>query len=180
MFRRHVSRIRFIPGRPLLWLMAAATLLASALLLAGIALRSVITGALAFAAALLLACLVDLALTYRAWRQSQVRMQRRLPSAFAIGVRQLVYLGFESEGTRPLRCQVFDHADPGLRVTGLPAACELLPRKRFEVAYEVTPARRGELVFAPADLRVRTLLGLAELVVRVGDTETRRSYPDFA
>ena len=48
------------------------------------------------------------------------------------------------------------------------------------MAYEVTPARRGELVFAPADLRVRSLLGLAELAVRVGDTETRRSYPDFA
>ena len=175
-----MSRTRFIPGRPLLWLLAAATVLASAALLAGIALRDVMTYTGTFAALLVLAFLVDLAVTWRTWRQSNVRMQRRLPSAFAIGVRQLVHLGFESEGPRPMRCQVFDHADPGLRVVGLPAACELLPRKRFEIAYEVTPVRRGELAFAPADLRVRSLLGLVELVVRVGETETRRSYPDFA
>ncbi len=160
--------------------MAAATLLAAVALFAGVGLRTVATGTLAFGALLLVTLAGDLALSHRAWLRSNVRMQRRLPSAFAIGVRALVHLGLESEGPRPLRCQVFDHADTGLRVVGLPAACELLPGKRFEVAYEVTPTRRGELEFAPADLRVRTLLGLAELAVRVGATETRRSYPDFA
>ena len=160
--------------------MSAAALLAAVALFAGIGLRTVVTCTTGFAAILAVTFIADLALTWHTWRQSKVRMVRRLPSAFAIGVRALVHLGFESEGARPLRCQVFDHADSGLRVVGLPAACELLPRKRFEVAYEVTPTRRGELEFAPADLRVRSLLGLVELVTRVGETETRRSYPDFA
>jgi uncharacterized protein (DUF58 family) len=133
-----------------------------------------------FAALLLIVTAIDLALTWRAWRQSEVRMVRTLPSAFAIGVRQLVHLGFESQGSRALRGEVFDHADPDLRLAGLPAAFELLPRKRVEIAYEATPLRRGAIEFAPADVRLRSPLGLTELLVRLGESESRRSYPDFA
>jgi uncharacterized protein (DUF58 family) len=171
---------RIIPGRPLLLLCAAAAVAAAVALLAGIPLRPVAVASGAFAALLLIASAIDVGITWRAWRQSQVRMLRTLPSAFAIGVRQLVHLGFESQGSRPLRCEVFDHADPDLRLSGLPARFVLLPGKRVDIAYEATPLRRGEIRFAPADLRVRSLLGLCELAVRLGEPQSRRSYPDFA
>ena len=61
---------------------------------------------------------------------------------------------------------MFDHCDPSLRITGLPATVEIQPNKRVDIAYEAMPTRRGEIDFAPADLRVRGVLGLCELLER--------------
>src|SRR5688572_18063062 len=83
-------KLRFIPSRLLLSLIATATIVAAAALFAGVALKPVALGSGLFAAAVLALAALDLALTWRAWRASQVRMVRHLPSAFAIGVRQLV------------------------------------------------------------------------------------------
>jgi len=44
----------------------------------------------------------------------------------------------------------------------------------------VTPTTRGQVAFAPADVRVRSRLGLCELLQRLGADEVRRVYPDFA
>jgi uncharacterized protein (DUF58 family) len=63
---------------------------------------------------------------------------------------------------------------------GLPQSLVLPRAKRLETTYKVTPTRRGEITFAPAELRVRSQAGLCDLRVRVGVAETRRVYPDFA
>jgi uncharacterized protein (DUF58 family) len=52
--------------------------------------------------------------------------------------------------------------------------------KRVEATYTVTPTRRGEVVFAPAEVRIRSRFVMCELGVRLGSAETRRVYPDFA
>ena len=109
-----------------------------------------------------------------------MRLTRRLPSAFAIGVKKLVHLQFESADARSWSCEVFDHCDASLRVTGLPAHARIFARKRTDLAYEVIPTRRGEIAFEPADVRVRSRFGLVELVDRIGDFDSRRVYPDFA
>jgi uncharacterized protein (DUF58 family) len=173
-------RLRVIPSSRLLLVVTAAGTAAAAALLLGVDLKLVSWASGWFVAALLLVALVDFALTRHAWRAAQVRMLRRLPSAFAIGVRQLVHLQFESAGSRRLRCEVFDHCDPSLRVTGLPVTVETQPDKRVDIAYEAVPTRRGEIGFAPADLRVRSVFGLCELLESAGVSEARRSYPDFA
>jgi uncharacterized protein (DUF58 family) len=173
-------RLRFIPSQPLVMLLMAGGTAAAVALFAGVALRSIVTYSSVASLTLLAIAVGDLFSTWRAWKRSQVRLVRRLPSAFAIGVRKSVHLGFESTGTHRLRGRAFDYCDPSLQITGLPAPFELLPGKRFEVAYEATPTQRGEIEFAPADLRVRSLLGLFEMLERVGERETRRCYPDFA
>jgi uncharacterized protein (DUF58 family) len=173
-------RLRVIPARRLLWLTTVAAVAAALALFAGVDGRTVATSSIVVALTLLAICIGDLLSTRRAWRESQVRLVRRLPSAFAIGVRQFVHLTFESTGSRRLRCTVFDHSDPGLRIVGQPASIELLPEKRVEIAYEATPTQRGEIDFGPADLRVRSVFGLWELLENVGENESRRCYPDFA
>lgn len=169
-----------IPSRLALWLFAAAVLGACVALFAGAAVGGVARAGGVFAGLVALAGIVDWLLSRRAWHAAQVRLVRRLPSAFAIGVRRPVILGLECAGTRRWRCTLFDHHDASLRVEGMPVRSELIPGKRVEVSYEATPTRRGEIEFAPADVRVRSLLGLCELVERLGVHETRRSYPDFA
>jgi uncharacterized protein (DUF58 family) len=42
------------------------------------------------------------------------------------------------------------------------------------------PTRRGEVLFEPADIRVQSRLGLCELLERIGTSDRRRVYPDFA
>jgi len=171
---------RFIPSRRLLLAISLACVAASVALLLGVNLRFVTWASTAFAALLFLLTIADLLLTRHGWRQSQVRMTRRLPSAFAIGVRQHVHLQFENAGTRELQFEIFDHCDTGLNFVGLPAHITTQPGKRVDVAYEVTPTRRGEISFATADVRIRSRLGFCEVLERAGVNESRRSYPDFA
>ena len=171
---------RFIPSRRLLLAVSLACIAASAALLLGANLQFVTWASTSFATLLFLLTVADVLLTRHTWRQSQVRMTRRLPSAFAIGVRQYVHLQFENTGKRELQFEIFDHCDTGLSFVGLPAQITTQPGKRVDVAYEVTPTRRGEISFATADVRIRSRLGFCEVLEHAGENESRRSYPDFA
>ncbi len=173
-------RLRLIPSVRSLALFSVGAGAAAVALFAGIDLEFVAGSAALFAASMTVAMAGDYFVSRRAWTRSAVRMVRRLPSAFAIGVKRLVHLEFETAGVQNWRCEVFDHCDPSLRMAGLPARCELFADKRTDIAYEVTPTRRGEIDFKPADLRIRSLFGLCELRERAGADDTRRAYPDFA
>ena len=122
----------------------------------------------------------DYARSLRAWRRASPRMRRGLPSAFAIGARRPVQIVIDNEGDAGWRCELYDHADASLLTDGMPLRLELPAGARVETGYSVTPSRRGEVTFQPADLRIRSRWGLCELLERLGDTEMRRVYPDFA
>lgn len=173
-------RLRVIPGKRALIALALGALVLLVALILGMP-RNV-AASMAGAWALLLASLtlVDYVLSRRAWRQASVRMHRNLPAAFAIGARRAVPLSIEAEGERQWQCQLYDHADATLLTDGLPITIQIIGGKRVETSYEVTPTRRGEVVFAPADVRVCSRWGLLELLERLGAEETRRVYPDFA
>jgi uncharacterized protein (DUF58 family) len=61
----------------------------------------------------------------------------------------------------------------------MPRTIELLGGKEVEIQYTVTPTRRGEVTFEPADVHVRSRFGFCELLERVGPREERRVFPDF-
>jgi uncharacterized protein (DUF58 family) len=155
---------------------SAAALLA---LLAGAPLRAVGWGSIAALLGLLLAAAADLLHSVRAWRHAPVRMQRRLPAALAIGVRRVIPLWLELDAGK-WRGTLYDHADPAMRTEGLPAPIRLHAGTRLELEYAVTPRRRGDLRFEPADLRLRSRAGMWELCVRAGERQVLRTYPDFA
>ena len=129
---------------------------------------------------LVAAAIGDYALSLRAWRRSSPAMTRRLPAAFAIAARRSVLLAITTEGPEAWHCELHDHADSSLVTEGLPMQLVLPGAKSVEAAYTVTPTRRGEVTFAPADVRVRSRWGLCELLERLGRHEVRRVYPDFA
>jgi uncharacterized protein (DUF58 family) len=173
-------RLRVVPSRLSVALFAVAAVASAIALFAGARLELVGTLCAAFAAALVVLGLADFLLTRNAWRVSDVRMVRSLPSAFAIGVRRPVHLQLANGGAHRWHCEIFDSFDSSLLVQGLPATCGLLPGKLVDIAYEVTPTRRGEIDFHAADLRVRSRLHLLELLESIGGEDSRRSYPDFA
>ncbi len=67
-----------------------------------------------------------------------------------------------------------------LITSGLPVQLRCAATSVSRLAYRVTPTRRGEVVFEPADVQIRSRLGFCELLERLGERETRKVFPDFA
>jgi uncharacterized protein (DUF58 family) len=171
---------RIIPGRSAILALAivAATLLAG--LIAGVPLRLATWIALTALTAVPILMAWDYVASRRAWLQASPRLRRQLPSAFAVGVKRPIVITIEIEGTRTWHCDLHDHVDASLATEGLPMSVVLEGGRQLETAYSVVPTRRGEVTFAPADVRVRSRWGSCELLERLGETERRRVYPDFA
>jgi uncharacterized protein (DUF58 family) len=115
-----------------------------------------------------------------AWRRSTPTFERHLPAAFAIGVERRVQLDVTLTGDLDWHCIVHDFTDATLLTQGLPIALTLQAKKRVECSYAVRPRLRGEVCFAPADIRIQSRWRMWELTDRVGTTQSRRVYPDFA
>ena len=158
---------------------AGATAVLIALLL-GMPMAQATAWALAWVAGLGVIAAVDYFVAARAWKNSAVSMSRTLPTALALGVRREVMLEFATGGDRPWRSRLYDHADTSLNTEGMPVKLVLQPGEVTTIAYTVMPTRRGEVSFAPADLAFRSRLAMWELRTRIGATQTRRVYPDFA
>jgi uncharacterized protein (DUF58 family) len=173
-------RVRVAPSGRLLFLVAFVALAALVALLLSIPLRRVAMLSVIGAGALLFIAIADYLQSLHAWRRAGARLTRKLPPAFAIGVKREVNLAVDIGGREAWHVGLHDHADPSMIVTGLPVRLTLPANKRTETSYRVTPTRRGEIVFAPADLRLRSRWGLCELFESIGMAETRRVYPDFA
>jgi uncharacterized protein (DUF58 family) len=173
-------RLRAIPGRTGIGAVAASATAVLIALVAGVPASAGAWFAGAAGAILAAAAAGDLIYSHRAWRRSTPRLTRRLPSAFAIGVKRPVRVTIENDGPLAWQCRFYDEADPTLVTEGLPASLTLGSRSALETVYSVLPSTRGDVTFAPADVRVRSRLGLWELIVRIGSVETRRVYPDFA
>jgi uncharacterized protein (DUF58 family) len=159
---------------------AAAWVAALIALLAGVQPGVVGRATLAMLTGLAVIAGWDFASTRRAWRLASPRMTRRLPAAFAIAAQRDVELAIEAEGSREWQCELYDHADPTLSTEGLPVRLRVRGGTRVTTTYSVVPTRRGEIAFAPADIRVRSRWGFCELLETIGTDDARRVYPDFA
>jgi uncharacterized protein (DUF58 family) len=173
-------RLRFIPGRGLLAALAVGTAFVIVALIAGLPLASARYFAIAWCVLLFALLIFDRRLTLQAWRAASPQMTRALPAAFAIGVPGRVRLELSAAGAARWHIRIHDHADPTLLVREMPLRAEMVGGTAVELDYVVTPTRRGDIAFGPADIRVRSRCGLLELLDRVGEHDIRRCYPDFA
>jgi uncharacterized protein (DUF58 family) len=173
-------RIRVIPGKRLLLALGLGATAALVALVLRIDLPTVARYSTVWALSWAGAATVDWLRSKRLWREACAQMVRRLPSAFAIGVRRQVTLAIDLTGSHDWRGDLYDHFDPSLSVSALALPVTLPAGKHIELSYAATPTRRGEVIFSPADLRLRSRWGLCELLEQLGVREMRRVYPDFA
>ena len=171
---------RAVPGRTVVIALSGLAAAALVALLAGVATIVVSRATVAAFTALVAAAVADYLLSRRAWRGSSPVLKRQLPAAFAIGVKRPVQISIESQGTRTWRCLLYDHADATLVTEGMPLHIVVEGGARVESGYTVLPTLRGEVTFAPADVRVRSRWGFWDLFDRLGQTDVRRVFPDFA
>ena len=130
----------FRPSRATLIAVATAAALLLVLLVAGMAIAVAWRIAAAMIAALFLAIAGDYVLSKRRWQLAAPTMTRRLPTAFAIGVRKEVTLSLSlSESATGWRCRLYDHVDATLQTTGLPMDVTLVPGSIVDVTYFVVP-----------------------------------------
>jgi uncharacterized protein (DUF58 family) len=170
----------FLPARALPLLLGGAAALTLALRLLGVPATAVLWLAAVLLLLVAFACVLDRALTARAWDAAAVTLQRRLPQAFALGVRSVIRLTLAARGELAWRLALHDHADEHASAESQPLQLELTPGSTLETGYRLLPRLRGRLQLAPAELRIRSRLGLGELRRRLGPAEERRVLPDFS
>ena len=125
---------------------AALALLAGAALLArllGLPLGTTAVAAGAVLAALLVLAGVDLWRSLALWRADGLRVERRLPAAFAIGVPTELTLAVVNPGRHAWQLQVFDDLDPVFDFTGLPRALTCAAQTSQPLSFQVTARQRG-------------------------------------
>jgi uncharacterized protein (DUF58 family) len=173
-------RLRLIPSRASVYLLAALALACAVALVLRVPLVDVERHAARAAVALAGWVLIDLVWSAWSWKRAPLQWQRQLPAAFAIGVTRSLTGTLVNEGSTNWRVALFDGVDASFDVQGMPHALLAAAKARTTIHYEVTPRLRGPVRFDPADLRVRTRLGCAELLFNVGEAQTLRVYPNFA
>ena len=173
-------RVRVVPAPPALTAVAAGAACLLIALIAGVPVGLTAWAAAAWIILIGTATVADYRLTRRAWLQTAPRMTRLVPAALAVGVKRDIDLVIEGVGALSWNIAIYDHSDPSLQTEGLPADLTIGGGKRVTFTYRVTPTRRGEVSFAPADVRVRSRFGFCELLETLGDAGMRRVYPDFA
>lgn len=172
--------LRLVPTRTAIVLLLAGAAGMAVALLFGLSIVPAGIVAGSWLAATLAVVAVDAVISRRAWQRSSIRLTRQLPAAFAVGAPGTVALMLDVAAGRHWRCRLFDGCDPALESRGLPLELTLAAGKRTRTSYGVTALRRGEVRFAPAEVRVRSRLGLCELQEWLGSEDLRRVYPDFA
>jgi uncharacterized protein (DUF58 family) len=173
-------QIRFVPGRVAVILLAGACLAVLLALLTGTAIATANAAAFTCCASLIVAGIWDYTASLRTWRDASPKLTRRLPAAFALGATRKVHIGISVEGPYANHCELRDHADSSLLTDGQSIRLPLVGGTLADSTYGVTPSRRGEVTFAPAEVRIPSRWGLCELRERLGGNDVRRVYPDFA
>lgn len=172
--------IAVLPSRALVHGLLTAAALALAGLLLGVPMPVVAAIAAAATALLLAACVLDAWRSAAHWAQAPLQVRRRLPAALAMGVPARVELQLLNAGPRRWHAALYDALDPTLLAEGLPLRADVAAGTVHEAHYRVAPTRRGEVLFAAAQLRVRSRWGLLELLRTAGPAQSVRAFPNFA
>ena len=123
---------------------------------------------------------LDLWRSWRAWRRAPLRIERKLPEAFALGVPRVLGLALINDGPNAWRVSVFDEVDAKLSFHGLPQTVLLPPGARADIHYTLTPLRRGLATLGVTQVRWRSLGGCFEIGQTLGLPSTLHIYPNFA
>ena len=172
--------MKLLPSRSTIYALLSAAVMALAALLLRVPAADVGWTVLVAMALGVVWTAIDLWVTRRAWLAAPLQWTRTLPGAFALGVQRTIDGTLANTGTRRWRVAFFDHADPDLDPKGLPVTADLRANAQAQLRYTVQPRRRGRVAFEPADVRVQSLGRSLELQWRIGASEARRVFPNFA
>ncbi|MBH9577380.1 DUF58 domain-containing protein [Inhella sp. 1Y17] len=123
---------------------------------------------------------LDLWRSLSLWQRGGLRVERRLPAAFAIGVSTELRLELVNPGPLAWQLQVIDELDPVFDFEGLPQRLRIGAQQRSTLRFRVTARQRGLVRLGQTQLLWRSRAGLFELRERLGEAQQLRVYPNFA
>lgn len=150
------------------------------LLVLGAPLAVVVKGIGGLLLALLLLAGFDLWRSLRLWAAGGLRVERRLPAAFAIGVPTPLQLDLVNPGLLDWRVAVFDDLDPVFDFEGLPRSLRVAAQSRSSLQFQATARQRGVVSVGLTQVLWRSRAGLFELRERLGEEQRLRVYPNFS
>src|SRR5258706_10197212 len=168
-----------IPSRKLIAIFTGGAAICTALAFTTTASMLVEGATLAGGVLLFAVCAADLLLSVLDWRRAPLKMHRHLPHAFAIGVPVMVQVSIDNQGDTRRLGQYQEYADPTLVMPQLPLSFDVGPRRRELLNIELTPTARGLQRFDVGQVRLRSRLGMLDLDLRIGTSESRRVFPNF-
>ncbi|MFS2204335.1 DUF58 domain-containing protein [Variovorax sp. Varisp36] len=173
-------RLLPIPARAAVLALAGLAAAASAALLLGAPVGYVAAVAGALLAAGLVLAGVDLWHSLRLWRAAPLRIERKLPGAFSLGVPTVLTLTLVNEGARAWQVSVFDELDTHFAFEGLPQTVIVPALSHIALRYTATATQRGVAQFGATQLRWRTRFGCFDMRQTLGEPRRLRVYPNFA
>jgi uncharacterized protein (DUF58 family) len=168
-----------LPSRGLIALIAVTGAVLVGLRFTALAPSSIVLTALLIAGAILALVALDARLSWVEWLRAPLRLERRLPHAFAVGSSVGVRVSLANPGRRRRRGRYFELADPSLKIPAMPLRFAVGPGENETFEFELTPTARGVKSFEAGQLRLRSVLGLLDWNVLIGSPESRRVFPDF-
>lgn len=123
-----------------------------------------------------LSLIVDWCLTPRGKELSALRV---VAERLSIGRANAVVIELFHQGAKPLTLRVRDDYPLDLQVDTREFAFACLPDSANQLAYKVTPNRRGVYTFGNINLRYRSVLGLFWAEVKVAQVQKVKVYPDL-
>ena len=169
-----------LPTRASIAVLALLSCVASLALSLGAPLATVAPLGAGLLLALLALAGVDLWRSLRLWTRGGLRVERRLPAAFAIGASTELKLALVNPGPLAWRLQVFDELDPVFDFEGLPRQLTVSARSRSTLKFHATARQRGVVRLGQTQVLWRSRAGIFEVRERLGEAHSLRVYPNFA
>ena len=169
-----------LPTRASIYVLAGLGLAAALALRFGAPLATVAPLGVGLLLALLAFAALDLWRSLRLWRAGGMRVERRLPAAFAIGAATELQLALVNPGRLAWALQVFDELDPVFDFDGLPRRLTVAAQSRSTLKFHATARQRGVVVLGVTQVLWRSRAGTFEVRERVGEEQSLRVYPNFA
>ena len=111
---------------------------------------------------------------------SECLVTRRLPNSFSLNKIQTIQFEFENLTDRPLKVSLSDGVPNHFETTRFPLVQEVGPSQLGMFEYSVVPKRRGVAQFEEAYILVDSRLGFWDNLLRLGESEPSKVYPDFS
>lgn len=119
------------------------------------------------------------ALECRWLREARLDVVRLCDEKLSLGAANLVRITLRNSSYRRLRGVVRDEYPEGFSADGGTASFDLPPRSERELAYRVTPARRGRYAFGDTFVRIYGPFGLAVRQIRYPAAAPVKVYPNL-
>ena len=108
-----------------------------------------------------------------------ITVTRRLPDRFALGVSGEVEVDIQHHGGSMRGMEIYDGVPEGAEAETMPWVGRVPDGERLRVQHPVRIMERGEALFRPVHIRMRSPLGLWWRVSEHGEEETVKVFPDY-